>query len=263
MKKKIIFFDIDGTLIVEDKQVIPKSTLKSLKKARENGHLLFINTGRSYCSIPEQISELDFDGYICGCGTHIHFKNESIFEKKIKQEKCFEIAKKLREYNVNGIFEGKDFVYFDNNKSLTKEIIDIKNMFINQGINVSKNWDDKDLNFSKFVIWIDEKSNKKDFFDYILEDFESIDRGNNFFEIVPKGHTKATGIEFIQNHLNIELNDCLAIGDSSNDLPMFNYVPNSILMGNGNPSLYEKVAFVTKDIEDDGIEHALKYFNIV
>ncbi len=44
---------------------------------------------------------------------------------------------------------------------------------------------------------------------------------------------------------------------------MFEHIPNSVLMGNGNPNLFEKVSFVTKDIEDDGIEHALKYFEVI
>ena len=63
MRKKVIFFDIDGTLITEDTQIIPESTILSLKKAKENGHLLFINTGRTYCSIPNKINDLKFLSY--------------------------------------------------------------------------------------------------------------------------------------------------------------------------------------------------------
>lgn len=263
MRKKVIFFDIDGTLITEDTQIIPESTILSLKKAKDNGHLLFINTGRTYCSIPNKINDLNFDGYICGCGTQIHYNDNVILEKDINQKKCFEIATMLRKYNINGIFEGKNSIYFDDKKPLTKELVDIKKMFMEQGIDVSKNWDDENLDFSKFVIWLNEKSDKSNFFNFIKDDFDYIDRGNNFFEIVPKGYSKATGIEFIQNHLNIELNDCFAIGDSSNDLPMLNYVTNSIVMGNGHPSLFDQASFVTKSIEDDGIEHALKYFEII
>lgn len=263
MNKKAIFFDIDGTLITEDTHMIPESTVLSLKTAKDNGHLLFINTGRTYCAIPNKIYNLEFDGYVCGCGTQIHFNNNIIFEKDIKKNKCYEIAKMLRKYNINGIFEGKNSVYFDNKKPLTKELTDIKEMFISQGVDVSKNWDDENLDFSKFVIWIKEDSDKESFFDFIKDDFDSIDRGNSFFEIVPKGHSKATGIEFIQNHLNIKLDDCFAIGDSSNDLPMLNYVNNSIVMGNGHPSLFEQASFVTKHIEENGIEHALKHFDII
>ena len=263
MKKKAIFFDIDGTLLTEDTQIIPESTLKSLKKAKNNGHLLFINTGRTYCSIPNKISSLEFDGYICGCGTQIYYNDDIIFEKDIKKNKCHELVSILRKYNINGIFEGKEAIYFDNKQPLTEKIMEAKKMFSVQGIDVSKSWDDDDLDFSKFVVWLNEKSNKKGFFEYIKDGFDCIDRGNNFFEIIPSGYSKATGIEFIQNHLNISLEDCLAIGDSSNDLPMLNYVNNSIVMGNGNSALFEQATFVTKHIEDDGIEYALKHFAII
>ena len=44
---------------------------------------------------------------------------------------------------------------------------------------------------------------------------------------------------------------------------MFDRVANSIVMGNGNPELFENATFVTKDIDEDGIEYAMKHFNII
>lgn len=58
MDKKIIFFDIDGTLIDEKTDIIPDSTKEALKKAKENGHLIFINTGRPISEINTRIKEL-------------------------------------------------------------------------------------------------------------------------------------------------------------------------------------------------------------
>ena len=81
--------------------------------------------------------------------------------------------------------------------------------------------------------------------------------------MVPKGYSKATGIKFLEEYLNIPLKDCYAIGDSSNDLSMLQYVPNSIAMGNSDPLLFDLVSFVTKDIEDDGIEYALSHYKII
>ena len=43
--KKILFFDIDGTLLTPPPFSIPESTVKGLKKAQEQGHLTFINSG--------------------------------------------------------------------------------------------------------------------------------------------------------------------------------------------------------------------------
>ena len=42
MNKAALFFDVDGTLIDEQTKIVPESTLRALKQARENGHLVFI-----------------------------------------------------------------------------------------------------------------------------------------------------------------------------------------------------------------------------
>ena len=60
--KKILFFDIDGTLLTPHPFKVPESTSRALTKAHENGHLLFINTGRTKVMMPSALSELHFDG---------------------------------------------------------------------------------------------------------------------------------------------------------------------------------------------------------
>lgn len=45
--QKLLFFDIDGTLLTAYPWTIPDSTQQALKAARKNGHLLFINSGRT------------------------------------------------------------------------------------------------------------------------------------------------------------------------------------------------------------------------
>ena len=46
MKQKILFFDIDGTLIDEETDQVPESAKVALAKAKEKGHLLFLCSGR-------------------------------------------------------------------------------------------------------------------------------------------------------------------------------------------------------------------------
>ena len=45
--KKVLFFDIDGTLLSHRTLTIPESAKRAVRKAKENGHLIFINTGRT------------------------------------------------------------------------------------------------------------------------------------------------------------------------------------------------------------------------
>jgi Cof subfamily protein (haloacid dehalogenase superfamily) len=263
MNKKMIFFDIDGTIVTENTHICPESTVNAIKKARENGHLTFINTGRTFCNVNEEIRNIGFDGCVCGCGTYINYKGKELLYRAIPHESCVDIVQKVREFKVEALFEGLNDIFFDQSKAATDDIVQLKAQFGAQGLDVSKSWDDPELVFDKFVIWLNEDSNYESFYSYITKDFDYIDRGNNFGEIVPKGYSKATGIKFLQEYFNIPLEDCYAIGDSSNDLPMLEYVPNSIAMGNGTPFLFDSVSFVTKDIEDDGIEHALTHYGII
>ena len=94
------------------------------------------------------------------------------------------------------------------------------------------------------------------------EYFSIIDRGNGFYENIPLGFSKATAIDVILKKLDIPYENAYALGDSTNDLPMLKAVPNSIAMGQGT-SIHKYVSFVTKNIEDDGIEYALKHFGII
>ncbi|MEY8001110.1 HAD family hydrolase [Clostridium sp. Mt-5] len=263
MNRKMIFFDIDGTIINEKTHECTKSTIDAIKKARENGHLTFINTGRTFLNVGEEIQNIGFDGYICGCGTYINYKGKPLLHKSIPHETCIEIVQKLREYKMEALLEGLNSIFFDQTRIPTGGLAKFKEFFISRGFDVSKSWDDPELNFDKFVVWINRDSDYKAFYSYITKKFDYIDRGNNFGEIVPKGYSKATGIKFLQQYLDIPLENCYAVGDSINDLPMLKYVPNSIAMGNATPTLFDLVSFVTKNIEQDGIKHALEHYGII
>ena len=59
MRQSILFFDIDGTLLSDKTGKIPDSALEALAEAKKNGHLLFINTGRTVCALPKELYQLN------------------------------------------------------------------------------------------------------------------------------------------------------------------------------------------------------------
>ena len=58
-----------------------------------------------------------------------------------------------------------------------------------------------------------------------------IDRGEDMWEMAQKGHSKATGIQKVCEYLGADIDDCIAIGDSTNDLDMLKAVKKQC--GNG------------------------------
>ncbi|NDL68793.1 HAD family hydrolase [Anaerotalea alkaliphila] len=263
MNGKMIFFDIDGTIATEGDHRISTSTRDAIRRARENGHLTFINTGRTFFTVTEEIRELGFDGYVCGCGTYVRLGEELLVSRSIPHETCVEIVGKLRECRVEAMFEGLTDVFFDGEEPATGVLASLKAKYGARGYDITKTWDSPGIVFDKFVVWAKGDSDFEGFHDYITREFTYIDRGGNFGEIIPKGFDKGTGIDVLRKHLGIRLEDCYAIGDSTNDLPMLEAVPNSIAMGNSMVEILDKVAFVTRDIEEDGIAHALEHFGII
>jgi Cof subfamily protein (haloacid dehalogenase superfamily) len=264
MKSNIIFFDIDGTLLSEKTFTVPESAKEAIRKTQANGHLVFINTGRPILEIDDCIEELNFDGYVCGCGTYIEFKNKELFHRSLGVDLSKRIVNKLRQCHIDAILEGKKGVYYDDDLSISSsEVLRIKTRHINVGFYKGQTFDDSDIDFDKLVIWTNEHSDFDAFHKEFENTLEFIHRGENFYELVPIGFSKATGIKHLIDHLDIPHENTYAIGDSTNDLSMLEYVKNSIAMGNSTPLLFDLVSFVTKDLEDDGIEHALKHYNII
>ncbi len=256
--KKVLFFDIDETLFSHRILGIPESAKQALKEAKKKGHLIFINTGRTKSLIGDDIKELEFDGYICGCGTYIEVNDEVLYHSQIDKEISDKVMNYLKKYNIQAILEGKDAVYIDKNAEFDLLLDDLKKK--NYPI---KFYDEEDISFNKMFIRHSDNKYIDNFCDDMKDVFDYIEHGLAGRELVPKGHSKASGIDFLIEHLNINKENTFAFGDSNNDLSMLENVPTSIVMGNGNPDLFDKVTFVTKHIDEDGIQYAMKYFKII
>lgn len=79
--RKIVFIDIDGTLLTEN-GIIPESAQQACRQARENGHLLYLCTGRSKAEIYDSIWNIGFDGLIGAAGGYVESGNEMLYHKK-------------------------------------------------------------------------------------------------------------------------------------------------------------------------------------
>ena len=261
--RSIIFFDIDGTIATEDERsFIPQSTRDAIRMTREKGNLTFINSGRTAFNISPRVKELGFDGYVCGCGTYIEYNNEVMFYKTIEKAECRRIADFLRKCNVTPVYEHRDGYFFDDKAPMSDGLKEFMEVFVDAGIDISGRVEDEDFAYDKFVIWKNENSDMELFRREISKSFSIIDRGNGFYENVPLGYSKATGIKMILDKLNISIENAYAIGDSMNDMPMLEAVPNSIAMG-GAEKIYPYVSYITTPIEEDGIANALRHFELI
>lgn len=260
----IVFFDIDGTIISDDdKHIVPESAVNAIRAARKNGHLMYINTGRTIMNVEPDLRNIGFDGYVCGCGTYIECDGKVLLNRTVPKPLCREIARLVYECDMTPVYERSDSFFIDKRIREIGGFPALKALFKTQGKDISRDISEEDFGFDKMVAWYDEKSDLKKFKRGIEKEFDYIDRGYGFCELAVKGFSKGTGIEQVCRHHNIPISETIAIGDSLNDLPMLEAAAHSVAMGNSTEGLKEISSFVTKDLYDDGIEYALSHFDLI
>ena len=115
-----------------------------------------------------------------------------------------------------------------------------------------------DFIYDKIFLYEDERSDLKSFLEYTKGELEALDRGSHTYEVIQKGYTKATACRFIMEKFGINPKNAYVFGDSTNDIAMFEHVPNAVLMGRHSPELEPYASFLTKTVEQDGIWYAME-----
>lgn len=261
MERQILFFDIDGTLIDEKKDVIPESAKQALRQAKKNGHLLFICSGRCKAIIPEEVLNLGFDGMVGGCGTYIEYEGEELFHHQIPSGLQKEMIADLFDCHIDGVLEGRDCSAFRHDYWMPV----VKNIFVENGSFKAKTqcfWEEE-FTFDKMALWFDESSDMEKFRGKYSGQFEFIRRDPTFYEVVPRGISKASGMRFVCDRLGIGQTHTVAFGDSANDVSMLQCAHTSVAMGGGNPVLFDLVDYVTSPVMEDGIARAMEYLKLI
>ncbi len=258
---KAVFFDIDGTLWDINNR-IPDSTIRAIRSLRANGHYAFLCTGRARGYITnDKLLSIGFDGIVAACGTDVRLHDESIYERLIDPEFVTYTVETVRKYGFRPVLEGPEHLYMDESefghepygqklmRELGEELYSIRDHYGSWRINK--------------LSCATDNADRESCFAALDEYYTYLVHNSAVAEMVPKGHTKATGMQRMCDALGISREDTYAVGDSVNDLAMLSYAGCGIAMGNGTPEAKAVADHVTSSLEEDGIYRALVHFGLI
>ena len=247
--KFAVFIDIDGTL-TDNSGVNPKNS-EIIQKARDLGHLVFVNTGRAKSWISsELLGGIEFDGIISGMGSLIEIGDRTIFEKLINRDFVYEAAKHFWTTENCFFISGKEkgFIlnpipYFSKWKFTDIESPeDFNGKYKNEKIQklemFGKNITDDDKRFFE-------------------KELDVYDHGG-YIECAPRGCTKSDAIKTVLDYLGIKKENSIGIGDSVNDIGMLKNVGTAVAVGNAIDSVKEIADFISKSCADGGVAYAIE-----
>ena len=269
MEKKILFLDLDGTLL-NDKKEITKENLVAIEKAIDAGHAVVVTTGRPKAGITAQIKALKLDRPGCyaiaanGATIFNTYTNEMIYENGVPREHlryAFDEAYKFgvfpQTYTRDGVLAEHDTAelqYYCNMVKMSYEIVpDV--------------FDAIDYNPIKILfIHLKDRSKLEEFRTHIepwyqerkLEVFFSCDR---HLECLPEGVSKGSGVNFMREYLGVPYENTLAAGDAENDISMLQAVATPCVMKNARPEMYQYGKYITeRDNNHSGVAEIIEKF---
>ena len=259
---KLIFFDIDGTLW-DDVMEIEDSTITTLKRLQENGHKIFLCSGRARGNIRSaKLLEIGFDGIIAACGNHVEMDGEILYENILDPDTTERAVAVLHRCHMPVVLEGPEYHWID--KTGFEDDPYVAYLFREMGKTaVHLESYTPDIRINKFSGDVLPHTDYERIRSELGSDFDFIEHEGNVVEAVPKGTSKATGIQWLCEYLGVDKADTYGVGDSANDLDMLQYVGHGIAMGNGMEVAKQAAEFVTTDIHEDGIKHAMEHYGLL
>ncbi|PTQ82660.1 Cof subfamily protein (haloacid dehalogenase superfamily) [Trichococcus patagoniensis] len=281
MDKKIIFLDIDGTLVADDGWV-PPSAADACRQARLNGHEIYLCTGRSKPEIYDFIMEIGFDGIIGAGGGFVELNDGMLYHKTVPASEVRRMVDFFNQHGVDfylesngGLFASKNFlphvercIYGDieNDLEAKKRKEENPHPFIEGLIYGEEDLYKSDVNKACFLqsdtlSFAQIKAEFENAFDTIQCTVPPF--GDESGELMVPGIHKATAIEALLTHLGRSKERTIAIGDGLNDLEMFDYCEIGIAMGNAKEELKAVADHVTSSVDEDGLHQAFRTFGLI
>lgn len=272
MRRKIVFLDVDGTL-VSDGGAIPDSAREACARAKAKGVLLCVATGRQYGAIGDDVMSIGFDAVISAGGARIDINGTMIHYTAFSKEVLSHIIRFFEERSIGCTLERSDcllasrrmFEYFRQEQGRYRDLI---NLYIQLEHVVEGELSDAYTDVAKVVFG---DIGALSFHD-IQQEFEgecAVFRGSMPFygekngELCPYGIDKGVAVKKVLESLGIPREDSYAIGDGDNDRAMFEACAHGIAMGNAAAALQRAAEFVTTTVENDGIHNAFAHYGVV
>jgi Cof subfamily protein (haloacid dehalogenase superfamily) len=262
-KPFLIALDLDGTLLKDDK-TISNYSKEIIEKAKADGHIVCIATGRPFRSSSIYYDELQLTTPIVNFnGAYVHHpKNNEwgTYHTTLDLNVVKEIIEVAEEHQIhNMLAEIIDDVYFHYHD---EKLLDIFSMG-NPEIKIGDLRENLGADVTSILIHAAEEDVEKIRTYLSKVHAEVVDHRRwaapwHVIEIIKSGINKAVGLQKIASYYNIPPERIIAFGDEDNDLEMLQYAGHGVAMGNAIDKLKSVANKETLSNEEDGIAHYLK-----
>ena len=254
---KIIFFDIDGTLLDPATGCISPKTKEALALLKEKGILRCVASGRPKISLPD-FGGIDFDALLVFNGAYCYTGDKLIYEEPIDQDDLTQLMA-----NANRLGRPVAIALRDDLAANGWDP-DLSEYYRSAGLEleVSPDFQQRlDEPVYKFMLAGQEQD-----YPAILEGTKNAKMAISWeraADVVSAKSGKGNAIGKVLAYFGLEPKDAMAFGDHYNDLEMMQAVGTGVAMGNATEALKAVADDVCGHVSEDGIYHYCRKIGLI
>ena len=264
----LIAFDMDGTLLDDEKHVLP-STIEAIRAATSAGKVVAIATGRSpSMMLPYRDLLPDVPYAICTSGAHLldlhrdsllaeHAFDPAVIPQLLHthqgKDVMLEIFSGTEAYDPAGSFDHLERYgleeFHDTFVRACHEVEDIEGWLLQHASNIAK-----------YIVHPVVGEGAQDVLKRTLDcgiPVEAVFSLADSLEFSPKGVSKGSALKDLCRLLDVPVEKCIAVGDSGNDLDMLRVAGLGVAMGNAQDEVKDVADVVVADNDHGGCAEAV------
>ncbi len=262
---KLIAFDLDGTILRDNKEVAGRS-LEALERAAEKGIRIVPATGRLYEGLPEEIRSLPFVRYVIAAnGAEVY--DAARREVLRRAELTLEEARRILDYvkgepailgcyrDGKGWMDGEELSRMEE-YAQSPELAKIMKRVYTPVDGMKKFLESSDHTVQKMMLFYSDLRARERMLARMEEELGDMAVSTsvpNNIEINAREATKGGALKFLCEYLDLNREESAAFGDGTNDIAMIRQAGRGIAMKNACPEVLEAADEVTGSNEEDGV----------
>lgn len=285
-RRRIVFLDVDGTILSHDGR-IAASTPEAVRAARAQGHLVLLCTGRAASDLDDSVRAIEVDGLITNGGASAVVDGRRILAARMPREVVDRVLVHLELDGTGYLLQTHTAVHADDTaRRLMAEVMPGTELG-DAASGPAEGPEDAaasplptsgrrllpvsaaDLDDVAKVVFVSLEPGAVERARRALGEAAVVIPGSfpwptdSHGEIHPHGVSKGIAIRAVLDELGLDAADAVGIGDSWNDLDMFEVCGLAIAMSHADAEVRARADDVTTDVLDDGISTALRRHGII
>jgi Cof subfamily protein (haloacid dehalogenase superfamily) len=274
---RIAFLDVDGTILDHGRSIAP-STVDAIRAARAGGVPVYLSTGRSAGDIHPDVRAIGFDGAITNGGAYATVGDQPLVARPMPEDAVTRLEEFFADAGIHYFLQTDDAVHAS--AEVQAIVSQMMRRWLSEHSGDEPQTAPQGAPRFRDLAALDRSRVAKAVF--VSDTSDAVARAEarlgDAFHVVPgsmplpggsngeigmRGVTKGSAIQSVLDHLGIDNADAIGIGDSWNDVEMFEVCGTGIAMGNASDELKALADEVTTSVLDDGVANAFRRHGLI